>query len=51
MELFSGEPAVKRRDGGLASEVGPRTAREISEDEEWFPDVGGAVVKGWGNYR
>ena len=31
--------------GGLASEVGPITAREVGEGKERFPDIGGTVVE------
>ena len=43
--------ACHEGNGGLTGEDGPLAAREISEDEEWFPDIGGAVMKGWRNNR
>ena len=36
-------------DGGFASERGPIATGKVSDGEEGFPDVGGAIVQGGGN--
>lgn len=34
---------------GVAGELWPIAASEVGEDEEWFPNIGGAIVQGgWG---
>ena len=32
-------------EGGLASEAGPATASDVSQDEQGFPEIGGAIIQ------